>query len=478
MTLPTLPAQPIPWLSDLLDDAERCRALLDRWGSPLHLHRPDRLPLNAGRYLDAAAAAGVDLDLFFARKANKALSYVDHARAAGLGVDVASENELRQAIDRGVEGARIVVTAAVKSPDLLRLAARHGACVVIDHPAEVAALREVARAVPDHGPVEVALRLRGFQLPGGHHTSRFGVSVEELPTVLESLGQGQRDGLATVGLHFHLDGYAAMDRAAAIDQCITLGSTLRQRGLPIRFIDMGGGFPVQYAAEADHWELFLETLDGALLGERPPITFGNTGFGRLRSDEGTLAGRPAVYPHAQSPVGAAWMESILTARRAKTDQTVGKGLIEAELTLRAEPGRALLDSCGATLARVEFVKSGAGAEKLVGVAMNGSNCRTRKSELLTDPWHVMAGGGGEDAEECEGYLVGAWCAEDDLITSRRLAFPHGVAPDDLIVFPNTAGYYMHFVESRSHQLPLPNNVVLGTTADDDRLDDIDRISPD
>lgn len=478
MTLPSLPARPMPWLSDLLDDQDRCRALLDRWGSPLHLHRPDRLPLNAGRYLDAASRAGVDLDLFFARKANKALSYMDQAQVAGLGIDVASENELRQALDRGVDGGRIVVTAAVKAPGLLRLAARHGACVVIDHPAEITALREVARAVPDHGPVEVALRLRGFQLPGGHHASRFGVSVEELPPVLDSLGEAQRDGLATVGLHFHLDGYAAMDRAAALDQCIALTPTLRQRGLPIRFVDMGGGFPVEYAAEAEHWEHFLEALDGALLGERPPITFRNTGFGRLRTDEGTLAGRPAVYPHAQSPVGAAWMESILTARRATSDQTVGKGLVDARLTLRAEPGRALLDGCGATLTRVEFVKSGAGAEVLVGVAMNGSHCRTRKSELLTDPWHLIAGAGEEEAEACEGFLVGAWCAEDDLITSRRLAFPHGVAPDDLIVFPNTAGYYMHFVESRSHQLPLPKNVVLGTTADNDHLDDIDTLGND
>lgn len=473
MNLPPLPARPIEWLSQLLDDERRLGALLDRWGSPLHLHRPERLALNAAPYREAAAAAGVDLDLFFARKANKALGYVAAARDAGLGVDVASENELRQALELGVDGSRIVVTAAVKSPGLLRLAAGRGACVVVDHLAEVAALREVARAVPAHGPVQVALRVRGFQLPGGHHNSRFGVSVEELPSMLEALCEAERDDLSTVGLHFHLDGYAAADRAAALDQCIALTHTLRQRGLPIRFIDMGGGFPVSYAASSDDWQAFLAELDRALRGERPAITFRNTAFGRRRAEGGELVGAPAVYPHAQAPTRGDWLKAILTARRAAHDETVARGLQEADLTLRAEPGRALLEDCGATLTRVEFVKGGTGTERLVGVSMNSSNCRSRKSELLTDPIHRPATSGRLEPGPSEGFIVGAWCAEDDLITSRRIGFPAGVAAGDLLVFPNTAGYYMHFIESRSHQLPLPLNVVLGATGDDDRLDAID-----
>jgi diaminopimelate decarboxylase len=43
---------------------------------------------------------------------------------------------------------------------------------------------------------------------------------------------------------------------------------------------------------------------------------------------------------------------------------------------------------------------------------------------------------------------------------RRLHFPTGVAVGDIIAFPNTAGYLMHFIESRSHQFDLPINVVM------------------
>jgi diaminopimelate decarboxylase len=55
--------------------------------------------------------------------------------------------------------------------------------------------------------------------------------------------------------------------------------------------------------------------------------------------------------------------------------------------------------------------------------------------------------------------VGAYCIEDELILLRRMHFPHGVAPGDLIGLVNTGGYLMHILESASHQIPLARNVV-------------------
>jgi diaminopimelate decarboxylase len=60
----------------------------------------------------------------------------------------------------------------------------------------------------------------------------------------------------------------------------------------------------------------------------------------------------------------------------------------------------------------------------------------------------------------DGYLVGAYCIERELLTWRRLRFPHGVEVGDIVIFPNTAGYLMHILESASHQIPLARNVVM------------------
>ena len=79
------------------------------------------------------ARPGSTLRVFFARKANKALALVDEAKRLGLGVDVASERELSQVLDRGVDPADVIVTAAVKPEPLLELCVRSGATVAIDN---------------------------------------------------------------------------------------------------------------------------------------------------------------------------------------------------------------------------------------------------------------------------------------------------------------------------------------------------------
>ena len=54
-----------------------------------------------------------------------------------------------------------------------------------------------------------------------------------------------------------------------------------------------------------------------------------------------------------------------------------------------------------------------------------------------------------------------------------MRFAHGVGVGDIVVFPNTAGYLMHILESSSHQIPLARNLLLGADGPP-RLDPIDR----
>ena len=101
--------------------------------------------------------------------------------------------------------------------------------------------------------------------------------------------------------------------------------------------------------------------------------------------------------------------------------------------------------------------------------MNRTQCKTTSDDILLDPLVVptaRAAEGADDAEDVRKsnrgracYLVGAYCIEDEVIIWRRLTFPEGVAPGDCVAIPNTAGYFMHILESASHQIPLANNVV-------------------
>ena len=468
-----LPARLEPWQVALCGDLVRLAALVERHGSPLNVIDPAPLARNAAELQGAAAGLGVDLKIFFARKANKALALVDAARHGGLGVDVASEPELRQVLARGVPGADVVVTAAVKPRALLELCAESGATVAVDNEDELALLTAVAarsaRSVP------VALRLA--PAIGGRAPTRFGLPPRELLDVVDRhWGSQSPPRLSIAGVHFHLDGYDAADRVSALTESFGVVEALRERGHRPAFIDIGGGVPMSYLDDAAPWSRFWSEHRDALLGRRDPLTFEGHGLG-LTAHAGEIIGRPNVYPYLQSPVRGAWLAGLLaTEVSTRTGrQTVAEALRARGLQLRCEPGRSLADGCGMTAARVEFRKQRRDGTWLIGLAMNRTQCRSTSDDFLVDPLLLRPCATGKRATgPIEGYLVGAYCIERELLTWRRLRFPSGVGVGDIVVFPNTAGYLMHILESASHQIPLARNVVAGLDGEV-ALDPIDEL---
>jgi diaminopimelate decarboxylase len=451
-----------PWQIELCGRPEELADLLERHGSPLNVIHPAELARNAAELQGAAVDAGIDLRIFFARKANKALSLVDEAHRNGLGIDVASERELRQVLDRGVAPADIVVTAAVKPRALLELCVATGATVVIDNDDELALLASLAVSAPV--PVPVALRLAPV-LRGGRPPTRFGLAPSELLALVDRhWPAASPPRLAITGVHFHLDGYAARERVTALDESIGVVEALRRQGHEPAFIDIGGGIPMSYLEDQAPWLRFWHEQRDALLGLREPLTYARHGLGlRVHGDE--IIGLPNVYPYFQAPIRGEWLADVLASQISTPAgrQTAADALRSRGLQLRCEPGRSLVDGCGLTAARVEFRKQRRDGTWLIGVAMNRTQCRSTSDDFLVDPLLVSpqaAAGGPARTGPIEGYLVGAYCIERELLTWRRLRFPQGVGVGDIVVFPNTAGYLMHILESSSHQIPLARNIVL------------------
>ena len=92
--------------------------------------------------------------------------------------------------------------------------------------------------------------------------------------------------------------------------------------------------------------------------------------------------------------------------------------------------------------------------------MNRTQCRTAADDILLDPLLVPTAGPAKEIsrEPRTGFVVGAYCIEDEVILRRELDFPDGIAVGDTLAIPNTAGYFMHILESASHQIPLARNV--------------------
>ncbi|MCB9875683.1 MAG: Y4yA family PLP-dependent enzyme [Planctomycetaceae bacterium] len=447
-----------------------------RFGSPLNVINSDPMLRNMSELSAVAADREVAFRIYFARKANKCIRFVETASSAGAGLDVASLEELQQVLQTGVTGSDIVCTAAVKDRILMETCVNHGVTVVIDNEDE---LRLLARLSQDSShQVAVAIRLSGFAHGDQKLHSRFGFDISETSLLLQERWALLASHTTRIeGLHFHLDGYSAAQRVSAISQCLPIVDKIRSLGHPCSFLDIGGGIPMSYLESQGQWSRFWAMHQAALLGHREPITYRNHGLGKVVVD-GEVHGEPNCYPYYQRPVRGDWLAQLLDASYG--DATLADAIRDRNVQLRCEPGRSILDGCGMTVARVHFRKRHPSGDWFIGLAMNRTQCRTSSDDFLVDPILIPANisednTDSEGSDPKAGFLVGAYCTESELLTLRKLNFPRGVRVGDLVVFPNTAGYLMHFLESRSHQLPLAKNLILTDGASSQgQLDAIDQ----
>ncbi|MGO4430940.1 Y4yA family PLP-dependent enzyme, partial [Streptomyces sp. MCAF7] len=115
----------------------------------------------------------------------------------------------------------LITATGPKDPRFLWLAARTGATVSLDSPAELDQLATLVRA---HGlpRVRVLLRLSGFESSGVKvltRRSRFGTPVPKLDTVLDTLKR-YADAVELTGVAYHLDTTSAAEKAVALEGCL------------------------------------------------------------------------------------------------------------------------------------------------------------------------------------------------------------------------------------------------------------------
>ncbi|MEO9592750.1 Y4yA family PLP-dependent enzyme [Rhodopirellula bahusiensis] len=432
----------------------------EEYGSPLNLLRPRTMRRNVEELNKVAQQRQLDFRVYFARKANKCLGFVDEAIESNFGVDTASENELRQCLQRCVPTRDLICTAAVKSDSLIDLCVQQQVCIAVDNDDELQLI--VERASELGKSARIALRLGGFWHRGAKLPTRFGFDIDRdrnLPQRLRALP------VTVQGVHFHLDGYDAGQRVSALAEAMDWVERLRNAGQPVSFIDMGGGFPMSYLEDGHQWKTFWSQHRRALLGQRESLTYRGHGLG-LSVENQSVVGSPKTYPFFQLPVRGNWLAGVLDTEVA--GRSIAHRLSTMNVQLRCEPGRSILDDCGMTVARVEFRKQNADGDWLIGLSMNRTQCRTSSDDFLVDPILVQKDQSlkaRSHAKPMLGYLVGAYCTESELISLRKMSFPRGVQRGDLLAFPNTAGYFMHFLESRSHQFPLAKNLIVDSHPD-------------
>ncbi len=234
--------------------------LATRFGTPLYVYDLDVV------HRQVAALRAVlppVVDLAYAVKANPALAVVAHIGQLGTGADVASAGELATALRAGIDASRIVMTGPGKRDDELREAVAAGVrAITVESPGELRRLESVAADAACRVPVMLraamseGARLERVRLVGDDGAGKFGMDAADLVDSARRVVRSPH--LELLGLHC-FGASNVLDAAALVDHVAATVRAARQlaalAGTTVRLVDAGGGLGIPYEAHEESLDL-------------------------------------------------------------------------------------------------------------------------------------------------------------------------------------------------------------------------------
>jgi len=189
-------------------------------------------------------------------KANSNLAVIATLAGAGAGADIVSGGELHRALRAGVPPTKIIFSGVGKTRDEMRDALKAEILLFnVESVNELRVLDEVAREVGTRAPV--ALRVNPDVDPQTHtyiatglKSAKFGIPHTQ---ALAAYDEAARlAGIDVVGIDMHIGSQLTKTSPLgdAVARVAALVKQLRERGIEISTVDVGGGLGIRYHDEA------------------------------------------------------------------------------------------------------------------------------------------------------------------------------------------------------------------------------------
>ncbi len=240
------------------------------FGTPLYLYDAEGVAERVRRF--QVTFREISFLPAYSVKANGSLAILNRIAALGAGADIVSQGELERALRAGFPPERIVFAGVGKGEEEMVAGLRAG--IYAFHVESAGELDLLSRVARDEGRVApVGLRVNpDVESPTphaytrtGHAASKFGIPVEEA----EALYVERRNDphLEFLGIDAHIGSQIMETEPYLRAFHVVLGmlDRLREGGIDLAYLDLGGGFGVGYDGEEG---LDLEDLAREIV---PPI---------------------------------------------------------------------------------------------------------------------------------------------------------------------------------------------------------------
>ena len=228
--------------------------LARRYGTPLYVYDLALVGENVRRF--RTAFSGVPFTLAYSVKANGNLSVLNRLASLGTGADIVSAGELHRCLQAGIRPRDIYFAGVGKRPEEVERALEAGiGAFHVESAHELAVLAKVAEEKDLRAPLAIRVN-PDIHSPTfheytrtGHAASKFGVPASEALELYRRANEHEH--LAVRGVDVHI-GSQIMDPDPYMEAWRTVRGLLRllrDEGMKLEYVDLGGGFGVGYRGE-------------------------------------------------------------------------------------------------------------------------------------------------------------------------------------------------------------------------------------
>ena len=226
------------------------RRLADEVGTPFYCYSSATLERHYRVF--SQAFADTDALVCYAMKANSNQAVLKTLARLGAGMDIVSEGELRRALAAGVPGERVVFSGVGKTKAEMAFALDSGIlCFNVESEPELEALSEVALSKGRRAPVSIRINpdvdaKTHQKISTGKSENKFGIPISRAREVYARAAALK--GIEITGVDMHIGSQitdlAPFDNATAL--LSELARDLVADGHKLHHIDLGGGLGVPY----------------------------------------------------------------------------------------------------------------------------------------------------------------------------------------------------------------------------------------
>lgn len=265
-------------------------AIAEQVGTPFYLYSHETLC----KHFKAVDDAFADIPHItcFATKSCSNIAILSLFGTLGGGADIVSGGELFRALKAGINPSKIVYSGVGKTKDELRFALKSGILMFnVESVQELETLQAVAEAENTKAPI--ALRINPDVDPKTHAyistglaKNKFGIPIDDAEDIY--LQAKNMSNISVVGVSCHIGSQltTVAPFIESLQKVINFVLRLQDKGISIKYLDMGGGLGIQYNDEtppspADYAGAIKNVLtqlkDCTLIIEPGRVIVGNAG---------------------------------------------------------------------------------------------------------------------------------------------------------------------------------------------------------